>query len=255
MDLSLSEDDRVDHRRIYSRRNVELKKYGLVQGCPGGDAARLNQTAKAHAQMSRNRVEKAMEGGDARRQRPTAAVGRKKPAPPDSISAAISSASDARAARLGARHMQQSHSSLCFTLWESREGRHCAVGRPPLPTSWNRADVRPWNWCGCDQRHAMMSRFLRHWGAGDDGTLWICLLMLWNRIYQRSAVRLSHVVLQGRGLEHVVDSGTCRAVACSGNIQSCNHASVFIVVMVAEGDAGLVWLHMATPMRLRKYQS
>ena len=58
-------------RRTYIRRDVELRKHGYSQSCPGCDAARLDKTPVAHTEACRLRIEKAMEVDERERVRIT----------------------------------------------------------------------------------------------------------------------------------------------------------------------------------------
>ena len=48
-------------RRVYIRRDKELKKYGYTVGCPGCDAARANLSGKDHTEACRERIQSKME--------------------------------------------------------------------------------------------------------------------------------------------------------------------------------------------------
>ncbi len=56
-------------RRIYIRREVELKKYGFTDGCRGCEAAALNLIPVAHSHECRTRIESAMAADDVAKER------------------------------------------------------------------------------------------------------------------------------------------------------------------------------------------
>ena len=56
-------------RRVYIRRNVELRQYGFTQGCSGCTAAETGRAPENHSETCRQRVESAMEADDVERSR------------------------------------------------------------------------------------------------------------------------------------------------------------------------------------------
>lgn len=97
-----------NRRRTYIRRDIELRKYGYSQSCPGCDAARTNTNPVAHSEACRLRIERAMEVDEADRVRitegflrasanagPSAKRSRVSPTTPSAPSAAIDSPSAA----------------------------------------------------------------------------------------------------------------------------------------------------------------
>ena len=59
----------VAPRRVYIRRNVELRKYGFTQGCRGCMAAETGHAPENHSEACRGRIESAMEADDVERAR------------------------------------------------------------------------------------------------------------------------------------------------------------------------------------------
>ena len=59
----------VAPRRVYIRRNVELRKYGFTQGCRGCMAAETGYAPENHSEACRRRIESAMEADDVERAR------------------------------------------------------------------------------------------------------------------------------------------------------------------------------------------
>ena len=59
----------VAARRVYIRRNVELRKYGFTQGCRGCMAAETGNAPENHSEACRRRIESAMEADDVERAR------------------------------------------------------------------------------------------------------------------------------------------------------------------------------------------
>ena len=59
----------VAPRRVYIRRNVELRKFGFTQGCRGCVAAETGHTPENHSEACRRRIESAMEADDVERAR------------------------------------------------------------------------------------------------------------------------------------------------------------------------------------------
>ena len=59
----------VAPRRVYIRRNVELRKYGFTQGCRGCMAAETGNAPENHSEACRRRIESAMEADDVERAR------------------------------------------------------------------------------------------------------------------------------------------------------------------------------------------
>eukprot|EP00971_Amphidinium_carterae_P119339 2363772-Amphidinium_carterae.1 len=50
----------LGRRRTYLRRGVEFKTHGYTPNCPGCEAARLHQAARAHTEGCRRRIERLM---------------------------------------------------------------------------------------------------------------------------------------------------------------------------------------------------
>ena len=56
-------------RRVYIRKDKELKKYGYTVGCPGCNAARSNMSGKDHSEACRERIQSRMEEDEESRRR------------------------------------------------------------------------------------------------------------------------------------------------------------------------------------------
>ena len=61
----------IESRRVYIRRDTELKKYGYTDGCPGCIAAQTGGKAVPHSEACRRRIEEMMEAEEEGRERLT----------------------------------------------------------------------------------------------------------------------------------------------------------------------------------------